>query len=255
MRRIIWERRRAIIVGLAAIILFIVYMNSVSLAEPKIAPPGGRAVGALIIPHPGRPPHPFCTASVITSHKGDLLLTAAHCLSRKKLGNVMFAPGFYRGHAKFGEWKVTNQFFAPGWFGGNVNRDFAFLTVQGDVQASVGAEKLGYTIPVPRTVRVEGYSPLAGPVVCNRKPGTIKVSGLRQLVFDCPGYSNASSGAPFLTDINSKSGQGTVVGVIGGYQQGGDYPWVSYSSPVGPALYGLYRTLGQPSLPPAARRR
>ncbi len=249
--RIIWERRRAIITLLAAVALFILYMNSLSLAEPKISPPGARAVGALIIPQRGRPPHPFCTATVITSRSGDLLLTAAHCLG-KKLGDVMFAPGFYRGVAKFGEWKVTRQFFAPGWYGGNVNRDFAFLTVQGDVQARAGAEQLGYSAPVPISVRVEGYSPISGPVVCNRRPGAISVAGLVELVFDCPGYSNASSGAPFLTDINPRSGQGTVVGVIGGYQQGGDISWVSYSSPIGPALHRLYRTLAQSASPPAS---
>jgi hypothetical protein len=249
--RFTWERRRAIIAMLAVVALFILYMNSVSLAEPKIAPPGGRAVGALIIPQRGRPPHPFCTATVITSRSGDLLLTAAHCLGRK-LGDVMFAPGFYRGAAKFGEWKVTGQYFAAGWYGGNVNRDFAFLTVRGDVQARSGAEQLGYSAPLPRSVRVEGYSPISGPVVCNRRPGDIKVSGLLELVFDCPGYSNASSGAPFLTDINPKTGQGTVVGVIGGYQQGGDISSVSYSSPIGTVLHRLYQRLAESTSPPAS---
>jgi hypothetical protein len=65
------------------------------------------------------------------------------------------------------------------------------------------------------------------------------------LQFDCPGYSNASSGAPFLSDISPKSGQGDVVGVIGGYQQGGDKPAVSYSSPIGPVLHRIYSRLAQ----------
>ena len=241
--RSIWARRRALTLALALVALFILYMTRLPVG-PQASPPGSSAVGALIIPHRGRAQHPFCTATVITSRKGNLLLTAAHCLG-KKLGDVLFAPGFYNGTVQFGEWKVTSQLFAPGWFGGNVNRDFAFLTVRGDVQARAGAEKLGYSAPIPKSVRVEGYSPLSGPVVCNRKPGSITVDGQVQLQFDCPGYSTASSGAPFLSDISPKSGQGDVVGVIGGYQQGGDKPAVSYSSPIGPVLHRIYSRLAQ----------
>jgi hypothetical protein len=240
----IWGRWRALTLALAAVVLFILYMSTLPPVGPQASPPGSSAVGALIIPHRGRAPHPFCTATIITSHRGNLLLTAAHCLG-KKLGDVLFAPGFYNGAVQFGEWKVTSQFFEPGWFGGNVNRDFAFLTVRGDVQARAGAEKLGYSSPLPKSVRVEGYSPISGPVVCNRKPGAISVNGQVELRFDCPGYSNASSGAPFLSKISPKSGQGTVVGVIGGYQQGGDEPSVSYSSPIGTMLHSLYSKLTQ----------
>jgi hypothetical protein len=71
------------------------------------------------------------------------------------------------------------------------------------------------------------------------------VNGQAELRFDCPGYSNASSGAPFLSAISPKSGQGSVVGVIGGYQQGGDEPSVSYSSPIGTVLHTLYSKLAQ----------
>lgn len=137
---------------------------------------------------------------------------------------MLFAPGFYNGTVQFGEWQVTSQLFVPGWFGGNVNRDVAFLTVRGDVQARAGAEKLGYSSPAPKSVRVEGYSPLSGPVVCNRKPGFITVAGQVQLQFDCPGYSNASSGAPFLSDISPESGQG---------------------DPIGPVLHRIYSRLAQ----------
>jgi hypothetical protein len=84
-------------------------------------------------------------------------------------------------------------------------------------------------------------------------PGDNRDAGCHCLVqFDCPGYSNASSGAPFLTDINPRTGQGTVVGVIGGYQQGGDIPSVSYSSPIGPVLHRLYQRLAQSTVPPAS---
>jgi hypothetical protein len=239
-----WKRRRrALILTLALVALFTLYISSLPVG-PQASPPGSSAVGALIIPRRGRAPHPFCTATILTSRRGDLLLTAAHCMGRK-LGDVLFAPGFYNGTVQFGEWKVTSLVFAPGWLGGNVNRDLAFLTVRGDVQARAGAEKLGYSSPAPKSVRIEGYSPISGPVVCNRTPGSITIAGQVELQFDCPGYAKASSGAPFLSDISPKSGQGDVVGVIGGYQQGGDKSSVSYSSPIGPVLHKIYSKLAQ----------
>jgi hypothetical protein len=94
-------------------------------------------------------------------------------------------------------------------------------------------------------VRVEAYS-LAGKLkICSRRPGTIIAAGQQQLSFACPGYSSASSGGPFLTDINGRSGLGIIVGIIGGYQQGGNTPAVSYSSPFGAVLHHLYAAMTQ----------
>jgi hypothetical protein len=61
-----------------------------------------------------------------------------------------------------------------------------------------------------------------------------------QLEFDCGGYPEGTSGGPFLADVSAASGQGTVIGVIGGYQQGGDTPEVSYASVFGTAVASLY---------------
>ena len=62
-----------------------------------------------------------------------------------------------------------------------------------------------------------------------------------QLEFDCGGYTDGTSGGPFLTNVSSTTGQGTVVGVIGGYEQGGDLPQVSYSSAFGAKVAALYK--------------
>jgi hypothetical protein len=62
-----------------------------------------------------------------------------------------------------------------------------------------------------------------------------------QLEFDCGGYANGTSGGPFLADVNPKTGQGAVIGVIGGYEQGGLTPQVSYSSVFGSNVAALYR--------------
>jgi hypothetical protein len=62
-----------------------------------------------------------------------------------------------------------------------------------------------------------------------------------QLEFDCGGYTDGTSGGPFLADVNPQTGQGTVIGVIGGYEQGGLTPQVSYSSRLGANAAALYR--------------
>jgi hypothetical protein len=63
-----------------------------------------------------------------------------------------------------------------------------------------------------------------------------------QLEFDCGGYTDGTSGGPFLASVNPLTGQGAVIGVIGGYEQGGDTPQVSYSAMFGKNVAALYRT-------------
>ena len=61
-----------------------------------------------------------------------------------------------------------------------------------------------------------------------------------QLEFDCGAYTDGTSGGPFLADVDPATGQGAVIGVIGGYEQGGDTPEVSYSSVFGANVAALY---------------
>ena len=60
-------------------------------------------------------------------------------------------------------------------------------------------------------------------------------------MFRCGGYPDGTSGSPLLADVNSATGLGTVVGVIGGYEQGGYTDTVSYSAQFGPEIAALYR--------------
>ena len=41
------------------------------------------------------------------------------------------------------------------------------------------------------------------------------------------GDTGGTSGSPWVRNFNARTGTGTIVGVIGGYQQGGDLPAVS----------------------------
>jgi hypothetical protein len=243
--RTLWEYHRALGFALLWLMAFILYIGTLPPIGQTPAPPSSGAVGALFLRIAGvTVKRPFCTASVVPSRKGDLLLTAAHCLGKVPVADVVYAPYFRNGTTPFGTYAVTGQVFSPGWFpGGRIDRDFAFLTVAGNVQRRAGAEKIGYSSPVPARVTVEGYSLNGGPVVCTRKAATIETRGQRQLRFTCGGFDNGSSGAPFLTGISRKSGLGTIVGVIGGYQQGGSTSAVSYSSAFGRDIHAVYQEL------------
>lgn len=241
----IWARRRIIALATTAITVFSLYAFLVQTRSNAQWDRGSGAVGALFVRALGLTVSvPFCTASIVPSPKGDLLITAAHCLGKVPVTDITFAPFYHAGISPFGNWKVTGQAFAPRWYpGGDPNSDFAFLTVHGNVQARAGAEQLGLSSPLPPSVTLEGYSVAGGLKVCTGRPATIEVEHQQQLKFSCKGFLNGSSGGPFLTGISKKSGLGTIVGVLGGYQQGGNSPDVSYSSPLNNAVMSLYKKL------------
>jgi V8-like Glu-specific endopeptidase len=238
-----------VLIVLAVIILLVVHAaqpGKKSVAPAASPYKGTGAVGALLIrSHNGIIPLVFCTATVVNSPSGNLILTAAHCLGRIPPDKMVFVPS-YRGNSNhrypYGIWRVTGQKLPPHWFpNGNVSIDFAFLTVSGDVQARTGGETLGTSSPVPSSVQLIGYTWRGNhPLTCTRPPRTIIVAGQRQIKFTCDGYIGAASGGPFLINVSTKTGNGTVIGVIGGYQDGGYLPSISYSSPFGAQIKAFY---------------
>src|SRR5215472_16796522 len=71
---------------------------------------GRAAVGALFTSSNGILGSHFCTASVVSSPAGNLLITAAHCLQGKHPGDVVFAPGYHNGRFPHGVWAVTTAY-------------------------------------------------------------------------------------------------------------------------------------------------
>jgi hypothetical protein len=59
--------------------------------------------------------------------------------------------------------------------------------------------------------------------------------------FACGEYTDGTSGSPWVTHFDRRTRTGTIVGVIGGYEQGGGTPAISYSSYFGPAVQQLYQ--------------
>jgi len=208
---------------------------------------GTAAVGALFDVSDGSLGAHFCTASVIASSAGDLLVTAAHCLAGQTVGptgSVVFAPGYHDGDFPYGTWPVTAEYVDQQWQQNqNPDDDVAILTAGppgSDLQSLTGAETLMAHQP-PQTVQVIGY-PDGGtePITCTAPAGSFE--GTSQFVFDCDDYTNGTSGGPFLTNVSPATGDGWLIGLIGGYQQGGDSPDVSYSPRFSAAVQSLYQT-------------
>jgi len=206
---------------------------------------GVPAVGALFTESDGKLGAHFCTASVVDSKAGDLAVTAAHCVYGRNQ-TMVFVPGYADGRTPYGVWAVTRVYTDDDWDAGqDPDHDVAFLRLSdapdgAPIEDVTGAEALAVNAPAGQSVQVIGY-PDSGslPLWCS---GPARGFSATQLEFDCGGYTVGTSGGPFLADVDSATGQGTVIGVIGGYQQGGDTPQVSYAAVFGSGVAQLYAT-------------
>ncbi len=205
---------------------------------------GTPAVGALFTVSGGHLGSHFCTASVVNSSVKDLVITAAHCLQGKQPGQVAFVPEYHRHHEPYGSWTVTRVFVDAAWANSqNPNDDVAFLVVSQPgtakpVQELTSGENLATGWRASQLVQVIGYPDgRQRPITCTART---RPFGTRQMEFDCGGYTDGTSGGPFLANVHPATGLGAVIGVIGGYEQGGDTPSVSYSARFGQAVRDLY---------------
>lgn len=180
-----------------------------------------------------------CTASVVAGGKGDMLITAAHCI-RSGDGfrrGLVFAPGYVGGRAPYGVWRVGEMFVPWGWSRRSDPDDdvgFAIVRpVRGKTVAQVtGANTLGLYAPFGVAVTVSGYPGDSDrPIAC---AGRTLRQNAGQMRFDCDGFTGGTSGGPWVTPA------GEVIGVIGGYQRGGDTPSISYSACFGNDVRALF---------------
>jgi V8-like Glu-specific endopeptidase len=185
-----------------------------------------------------------CTASVVQSPQGNLLITAAHCVSGRGLGMV-FAPGQHGAQTPYGRWIVTAAYLEPRWVRGQDPRaDVAFLTVaprrihgvSREIEQVTGAYSLGATAVRGEQVTITGYpaGSTNAPIAC---AATVYITDT-YASFDCRGFVDGTSGSPWLRA--TKHGP-QIVGVIGGLDQGGCEDYTSYSSPLGDDVQVAYR--------------
>jgi V8-like Glu-specific endopeptidase len=208
--------------------------------SPSSTPASNATVGALFDSSKTTGGH--CTASVVDSPQGDLLITAAHCISGSAAGMV-FVPDYGPGSQPYGSWPVVAAYGATDWIrGGDTQDDFAFLVVgpktrhgqKVEIEDLTGGNALASAPAAGRDVTVTAYND------GSTKPVTCTLPVYRDdgfLAFNCGTYVDGTSGGPWLV---ATSDGDDVVGVIGGLHQGGCYPNTSYSSAFGAAVQQTY---------------
>ena len=210
-------------------------------------PRSGLRVGALFEHGPAG--NHFCTASVVSSPGKNLLITAAHCINGGKGSSgddsdIVFIPDYRDGLEPFGVWTPAKLIVAPQWANSSdPDFDVGFVVLEPNhgrnIEQILGASRLGTDQGYQYLVHVTGYPNSENvPITCVN--WTSRFSDT-QLKFECAGYTGGTSGSPWVTKFIAGSRTGTVVGVIGGYQEGGDTASLSYSVRFGPAILALYR--------------
>lgn len=178
-----------------------------------------------------------CTASVVHSAQRDLIVSAAHCLDGDP-GDV-FVPGYRDGKAPYGVWRIEERFLPDGWSKGqDEDSDVGFATVAEvggkDIEDVVGGNRFATGMATGATaVTVTGYpSTTDQPISCTNKP---TAHSRTQQRIECPSFPGGTSGSPWV------NGDQEVVGVLGGHEQGGATPDISYSVVLGKEAAELYR--------------
>jgi hypothetical protein len=212
--------------------------------QPSTAPPPTTATAAAVKADPlvgalflGAGDLHTCTAAVLHSSVGNLILTAAHCLASDY--PATFVPGF-NGQADPSKiWTIDAVYLDPRWLSGrNPAADFAIARVGrhsgGSLESDTGTGLTLAMAPDAGTlVRVVGYPLAVGgpPIGCSAATGN-GPEGSPSL--HCSGLTDGTSGAPWLK--NSR-----VVGLIGGLHGGGCDGTISYSPPFDGRVVDLLR--------------
>jgi V8-like Glu-specific endopeptidase len=191
--------------------------------HPILHPEQTPEVGALFVDG-----NQTCTASVVHSPAGDLLLTAAHCVPAGDPSSITFVPGYRDGAKPYGTWTATRSWVPPEWSASaDEDLDFAILEVHqpgnpASVESETGANTLATGKGFTNTVTLAGYpSDSDTPVICRNAASQ---RDDYQMAIACPGFPDGSSGSPWITDVDPRTGLGQVIGVIGGLDAGGTTP-------------------------------
>jgi hypothetical protein len=200
------------------------------VSGPVMARPakGDPRIGAVF---PGSNTVHSCTASVLDSLAGNLIITAAHCLDSSV--ESLFAPAYTGNPDSTDFWRVDAVYVDPRWVQRqDPSADVAIARVShvdpaetGSLEQNVGGGFVLGSAPGPDVdITVTGYPTGEGGVPISCSGQTVNPDRGFPAVL-CRGLTDGTSGAPWVS--------GTMVrGVIGGLQGGGcDYSDVSYSSP------------------------
>jgi V8-like Glu-specific endopeptidase len=189
----------------------------------------------------------FCTGSVVNSPGQDVIVTAAHCLNDGKGGagknDIAFIPAYADGSSPFGVWQPAKFIMDPRWVKDHDdNLDVAFVVLKPhdgkNIQQVLGGNKIAFNPDYGQRVRVTGYPASANaPIACDNMTGKKDPDFMS---FACANFFGGTSGSPWVTNYDAQTRTGTIVGVLGGYEEGGSTPDLSYSDYLGGDIKKLY---------------
>jgi V8-like Glu-specific endopeptidase len=190
----------------------------------------------------------FCTASVVDSPGHDVLITAAHCINSGSGGanrsNIEFIPNYANGNSPNGVWTPQRYVMDPRWVNGaDPDLDVAFIVLKPlngkNIEDVLGANTILFKSGFKHLVRVTGYpSSSDAPISCTNWTSQ---QSQTQLKFACQDFTGGTSGSPWIARFDPTTRTGAIVGVIGGYQEGGDTAAVSYSAYLDDDIQKLYQ--------------
>lgn len=182
-----------------------------------------------------------CTASVVDSPAGDVIVTAAHCLT--SASGKTFVPAYRDGSAPYGVWTISQVLEDDAWTSdSDPDHDVAFAVVEPlngkSLESVVGSYDVDTSGVTDARVQITGYpSATDEPISCT---GSSESFSDTQLTVYCTGYASGTSGSGWVEDYDPTDGSGALVGVIGGYETGGDTDDVSYTALFGTDVQSLY---------------
>lgn len=172
-----------------------------------------------------------CSASVISSTSGDVIVTAAHCVYDTNTSswmsncNWIFVPGYNNGNAPYGRWPARHMAALDTWTKSNpdYNADVAFVAlsqVNGKhITQVTGAQAIGFNYPRDQRTFSFGYPVnLANGQVLQSCSGVPTASqytfnNYRGLALSNCLMTGGSSGGPWLQGFDESTGVGVTYSV------------------------------------------
>ncbi|MET9629271.1 trypsin-like peptidase domain-containing protein [Lentzea sp. NPDC006480] len=202
-----------------ALVAFLLPVHAAEAATPQSQVTTPRAeVGALS--EGSDPTGHGCTGSVVSSPRGNVIVTAAHCVHGRR--NIFFTPGYHDGQAPYGTWQSATIHIDPGYEtnsdinGAGSPYDYAFVVLQPrngkNIAEVTGSLNLHVDATLPAAMTVYGYpSGKHKPYLCD---STASRDGQYWETLQCLGIPNGFSGGPWVL-----RGTKELIGVIGGKGQ------------------------------------
>lgn len=183
--------------------------------------PAAPTVGKVFFYNPYLQQNRVCSASVLNSQNKNMVLTAGHCIVKKRatMKRWIFVPGYNYGNAPYGSWKAQYATMPTPWSEHQIYEyDVALMTMYPsngqEVANVVGANGIIVNHQFPQ-VAVWGYpaeDPYDGRTqyyCLNRQ--TYEAPVLR-VKTGCP-MTGGASGGPWFQDFNTNVLRGYAIGV------------------------------------------